>query len=172
MLALFVVASVFGCCFFTHEFIDDASRFSLKLDSSHCAKQLTCIHFVFNFCHFGLYLKLCCLFFLLSFFVSNDTILVFTSWKGLQWILQFDSDLPSKTCEKLIKFCLVQMHYMSTLRAIAFHFKWSIRRTKRDWKIQVCFFLTKENFYCIEIVDLTKKYSAIVWCTAGFYKKK
>lgn len=73
-----------------------------------------------------------------SFFLSNDTILVFTSWKGLQWILK---------CEKLIKSCLVQMHYMSTLRAIAFHFSgllvvWSVTEKYRF------VFLTKENFYC------------------------
>lgn len=56
MVALSVVASVFGCCFFfTHEIIGDASCFSFELVSSHCAKQLTCIHFVFCFCSFGLF---------------------------------------------------------------------------------------------------------------------
>lgn len=60
------------------------------------------------------FLTLCSLFFLLlSFppfgfhFLKRSTMNLNVWYKGL----------PSETCEKLIKSCLVQMHYVSTLRA-------------------------------------------------------
>lgn len=40
-------------------------------------------------------------------------------------------------------------------------------------KYNFVFFVQKRIFIVIEIVDLTyKRYSAIVWCTAGFDKKE
>lgn len=104
MVALFVVASVFGCCFFFYPW-DYWWCFMLFLRASFftLCKAIDMRSLCVLLLPFWTFLKLCCLFFLVSFFLSNDTILVWTPWKGLQWILMFGNDLPSKTCEKLFK---------------------------------------------------------------------